>query len=204
MNSRFVFASIAVVVLGLVCVSGCRRGPARVSPPSISASSAGAAALAAYDADHDGKISGSELDRCGALKAALKQIDADGDGAITADEITARIECWQETKIGRMALGCTVTHNGRPLQNAEVLFVRETFLGTDVKTAKGTTDENGLAMISVEGSTPPGAAPGLYRVEVTKSGENIPARYNTQSILGQEVAVDAANILSGVVFHLKY
>jgi hypothetical protein len=30
----------------------------------------------------------------------------------------------------------------------------------------------------------PGVAQGFYRVEITKAGENIPAKYNTATILG--------------------
>jgi hypothetical protein len=32
-----------------------------------------------------------------------------------------------------------------------------------------------------------GLAPGLYRIRVTKDGVSIPARFNTQTILGKEV-----------------
>jgi hypothetical protein len=51
---------------------------------------------------------------------------------------------------------------------------------------------------------PPGVAPGLYRVEITKDGEDIPAKYNTDTVFGQEVAMDAKGIQEGIRFELKY
>jgi hypothetical protein len=195
------------VALSLIAASGCSRGPGRLLPPPINASSAGSEAVAMYDANKDGKISGAELDKCPALKTAMAQIDKTGEGAITADMITKRIENWQKSKLGRISLSCTVLHNGRPLPNAEVQFVPEKFLGGNIKTAYGKTDQNGVAMISVETtdrSDPSGAPPGLYRVEITKTGEDIPAKYNTATILGQEVALDAAGIREGIRFNLAY
>ena len=35
-----------------------------------------------------------------------------------------------------------------------------------------------------------GVPPGWYKVEITKTGENIAAKYNTQTILGIEIAPD--------------
>ncbi len=49
-------------------------------------------------------------------------------------------------------------------------------------------------------------APGLYRVVVTAPGMNIPAKYSTEAdtVLGQEVALDAAGIREGIKFDLKF
>lgn len=196
-----------VFAAGLLFALGCSGKPARLYPPSIDASAAGTQAIEMYDTNKDGKISGDELNKCGALKAALAQIDTSGEKAITAAMITARIKVWQNSKLGRMSLSCTVLHNGRPLPGADVKFVPEKFLGENVKEAVGKTDQNGVAMISVPTSgrtDPPGVAPGLYRVEITKAGENIPAKYNTDTTLGQEVALDAAGIREGIKFNLQY
>ena len=49
-----------------------------------------------------------------------------------------------------------------------------------------------------------GMCPGFYRVEITK-GSEIPAKYNTATVLGQEVAGDAARTLPAAVkFELEY
>ena len=96
--------------------------------------------------------------------------------------------------------------NGKPLAGAEVKFVPETFLGDDIKTASGKTNQAGMARLSVATTSradPPGVAFGLYRVEITKPGDNIPAKYNTETTLGQEVALDAPNI-QNIRFDLHY
>lgn len=195
------------LAVSLMVVMGCQRTPARLYPPSIDASAAGAKAIEMYDTNKDGKISGEELDKCPALKAAMAQIDTTGEKAITAAKITARIKAWQDSKLGRMSLSCTILHNGKPLPNAEVKFVPEKFLGDNIQTASGKTDQNGVAMISVptkDRQDPPGVAPGLYRVEVTSAAGDIPAKYSTQTTLGQEVALDAQGLREGLKFDLKY
>jgi len=181
------------------------KGPPRILPPRIDAAAAGTEAIKQYDANHDGKISGKELEKCPALKAAIAQIDRSGKGEITSEKIVARIKAWQDSKLGRLALVCRVTHNGQPLAGAEVKFVPEKFLGKNLKAAAGKTDANGMAMIAMKkDGLPPGVAPGLYRVEITKAGEDIPAKYNTETIFGQEIAIDAKGIQQGIKFDLKY
>jgi hypothetical protein len=183
------------------------RPPRRVFPPNIDAKAAGAEAIKLYDANHDGKISGKELKKCPGLKAAIDNIDPSGKGEITAEKITARIKAWQDSKLGRMSMACKVLHNGQPLAGAEVKLVPEKFLGKNVRTAAGKTEKNGVAMINIQPSGPretPGVAPGFYRVEITKAGEKIPAKYNTETIFGQEVAIDAKDVRKGIELDLKY
>lgn len=194
---------LAFMGLFVICV-GCSRGPSRVHPPKINASAAGTKAVELFDANKDGKISGEELDKCPGLKAALSRVDTSGTGDVTAGMITTRIKVWQKSRTGRMSFSCQVKKNGRPLQGAEVKFVPESFLGENIKEAIGTTDRNGMAMINIPGVTPPGVAPGMYRVEITKNGVNIPAKYNTETILGQEVASDAQDIQEGVTFEMQF
>jgi hypothetical protein len=188
--------SIISLLLGpaFVFVIGCggdRGDP--YWPPRIDAVAAGRAAIAEYDTNGDGKISGAELDRCPGVKAAIHQIDPSGNGAVTSETIKARIQAWRDSKLGRMFVKCRVVHNGRPVPSAEVKFVPEEFLGPIVPTASGTTDKNGVAIMSYRrvAGEPPGVAPGFYRIEIIKRGANIPAKYNTESILGLEIAMDA-------------
>ena len=53
-------------------------------------------------------------------------------------------------------------------------------------------------------TSPPGLSPGFYRVQVTKAGEKIPAKYNQKTIFGQEVAIDAEGVRNGINFDLDY
>jgi hypothetical protein len=215
MSQRWLVGCAVVLGVSLVAIAGCwNRGPSRVTPPPIDAAAAGNDAMKMYDGNHDGKISGAELDKCPAIKAAIAQIDIGGKGEVTAEMITARVRKWQDSRLGLMSLGCRVTRNGSPLPGATVTFVPEKFLGPNVQPATGKTDINGMAMLSVAPTNtapgaprqPPGVAPGLYRVVVTAPGLNIPEKYSTEAgtILGQEVAMDAKGIQEGIKFDLKF
>ncbi|MGA2066281.1 MAG: EF-hand domain-containing protein [Thermoguttaceae bacterium] len=195
-----------LVALGMsaLAVWGCGRAPSRVSPLGI-APDAARKALELYDADGDGFLEGAELDKVPGLKAALRQVDADHDGKISAEEIDARIASWRQSQVGRITVACKVTRRGIPLRGATVTFVPESFLGDELKTAGGTTDQFGTTTLSTaEPEALPGVSPGFYRVRITKSGDAIPARYNTDTVLGQEAAVDAQGIQAAVKFDLDY
>jgi hypothetical protein len=185
--------------------------PRRILPPAIDAKRAGKLAIEEFDTNKDGKISGKEFDKVPSLKSNLKRLDADGDGAVTAEEIANRIKfLHDELKIGRMSIRCIVLHNGQPLEGAEVKFVPEKFLGKNMKVARGTTDGTGMCRMSIDVGPDdfPGVYPGLplgfYRVEITKAGEKIPAKYNTATTLGVECSVDNMAIMRGIKFDLKY
>jgi hypothetical protein len=197
---------IGALTAALGLTFGCYSGsPSRVYPDKPDPHAA-ERAMELYDANKDGYLDAKELEKVPGLKAALRQIDLNNDGKISAGEISARIESWAASKLGRMALTCTVTHNGKPLGDAKVRFVPEKFLGGEIKTYEGTTDEHGGAPIFVAGTAVRGITPGFYRIEITKSGEPIPAKYNTETQLGQEVANDAARIVGGAILgiDLKY
>ena len=83
----------------------------------------------------------------------------------------------------------------------------EEFLGPNMKVATGKTDQNGTANISIPTSgqryDPPGVPQGFYRVEITKAGLNIPAKYNTETVLGHEV-VYGQEMFEPIRFDLKF
>ena len=183
-----------------------REAPRRIMPPAIDAKEAGKKALTQYDLDGDGAVGAQELDKAPALKAAVKNLDRNDDGKITAEEITARIKAWQDSKVGLMSLVCLVTLDGKPVEGAKVTLAPERFLGTEIKPATGVSDENGIANLTIpiapDSDLPSGMACGLYRVQVSwqKEGkELIPARYNTQTTLGREVALDAEGMQEGML-----
>jgi len=204
MSQRIASVSVLVVVTAALAAFGCFGGPSRVHPPGISASAAGSGAMEQYDTDQDGTVKGPELEKAPSLKAAIKQLDANSDGGVSADEVSDRVGKWQESKVGLMSLACTVKLNGKPLEGATVTFDPEKFLGTEVKPATGTTDKNGIANVSieVEKGEPGGVACGLYLVRISKQAggtEVIPAKYNTETTLGKEVALDAEGMQEAMV-----
>lgn len=195
---------VAVVsLIGLAAAPGCSNGPRRAVPPTYG-SDAGARALDAYDTNRDGAISGVELSRVPALRASLRQVDEDGDDRITAEEIDRRIESWEKSRVAEMPVRCKVLLDGVPLANAQVVFDPEPFLGPGVKSASGVTAEDGTAGMSVakEHLADPkfaGVACGWYTIRVTSSDRLIPDRYNVNSTLGCEVAIDAHWLGAGEV-----
>ena len=192
-------------------LTGCPRVPDGDMRVRLDANGIGQKAIAQFDTNRDGVIAGAELDKCPGLKAAIDRVDPDGTGKITAEMIAARVEAWDKSRIGRMPVQCVVTHNGKPLVGALVKFVPEKFLVDNYDghwTATGETNKNGRVMVTIPVSgdryDPPGVLPGFYRVEITKRGEKIPAKYNTETILGQEVAIDVKGIEESINFNLEY
>jgi hypothetical protein len=176
-----------------------------VKPPAINASRAGSQAMEQYDTNGDDVVSGAELDKAPALKAALARLDTNSDGGVSADEVTARVEAWQAMRTGLASVRCHVTLDGQPLVGAEVVFEPEEFLGEEIKTAAGKTNQFGDAAPTIppeerpDPTLPGGAHFGLYRVrisKVTNGRELIPARYNKESILGQEVSYDDPGMIN--------
>jgi hypothetical protein len=177
--------------------------------PGVDPYEAGLGALEQYDTNRDGKISGPELDAAASLKSNLAKIDLDNDNAVTADEIAARIRFWQTTKLFKVPapVRCIVFHNKQLLVGAEVKLVPEKFMRDMIKTAKGKTSFNGVADLNLENrepGDPPGVGPGFYRVEITKEGQEIPAKYNTKTILGVDTSMDNPAVYRGLRFVLEY
>jgi hypothetical protein len=208
MSSRLGFAVLAI--FSVVLYLGCDRQKPRVEQPPYSPSGEASKAMELYDTNKDGKIAGAELDKAPGLKAALKVFGTDKDKGVTKDHIVTRVNRWKESRIGRTTLSCQVFRNGQPLAGATVKFVPEKYEEEALtETATGQTNSLGMAMIALPPETGPDAPPpgmhlGIYRVEITKSGENIPAKYNTATELGQEVSLDNEELQRGIKFYLKY
>jgi len=198
----------ALVTFSLLTQSGCMRGPGRVVPPSINANSAGQEAIQMFDKNKDGKISGAELDAVPSLKEALPNFNPPStvEKGVTAANVTERIKKWQESRVGKIgSITCTVKRGGKPLAGADVKFVPEKFLGSNMPVCSGTSSVDGVAILSAPLQSTDdvsGVPPGYYRVEITKSGENIPAKYNTQTIFGAEIAPDTMR-RTQLIFDIK-
>jgi hypothetical protein len=186
------------------------NAPPRVLAPSYNPKENAALAMELFDADKDGKISGAELDKAPGVKAALDVMNTDSEKGVTKQDIAKRIQSWMDSKVGRMTIACTVLRNGQPLSGATVKFVPEKFLDKIMpEVAVGITSESGMAMISLPTSRgpdgdPPGIHLGMYRVEITKEGEDIPAKYNSETVLGQEASIDNIELQRGIKYDLKY
>ena len=205
--------SLMFVMLALVTLASCNSGPARVQQPYIDAGGAGSLAMETYDTNGDGVVSGEELEKAPGLKAALSRLDANGDHAVSADEVADRVRAWKDMKTGLASVRCHVTLDGRPLAGAKVVFEPETFLGGEVKTATGVTNQYGDAAPTVPPedrpapNLPGGVHFGLFKVRISKDAngaEMLPVRYNTETVLGQEISYDDPGMVNNnMTFTLK-
>ena len=198
-------------LLGASCLAaaiGCSSGPSRVEPPSIDAGGAASQAMETYDKDGDGAIAGAELDAATSLKASMATLDTNKDGKVQEDEIVARIEAWQATGIGATLTQSRVTLDGKPVAGAQVTFEPEPFLGDEMRTAIGETSANGIAIVSVPKEQrarpdwPAGIQLGFFKVRINKEvngQESIPAQFNKETILGQQVAPDDPALQSQLI-----
>jgi hypothetical protein len=193
-------------------LSGCFGGSSDYGPPEIDASDAAAEAIAIYDSNSDGALSGGELDQVPGLKGAQQRIDQDADGRITAAEIADRIGQWQDVGLGTMSVRVTVILDGSPLQGATVHFEPEPFLGDSVQPASGETGPEGSAQIAIPPAArsapdaPPGVHFGFYKIRISKQDggtERVPATFNSETTLGQEVAFDDPVVKQGIRLELK-
>lgn len=197
----------------MLALAGCGGGPERIEPPAIDAGAAGSQAVELYDKNGDGAVAGDELEAASPLKACLATLDADSDGNVTAAEVTRRVETWQGTRGGVTSVLVYVTMDGSPLPGATVTFEPEPYLGQEIQAAVGVTNIDGVAapMIPKEKrptpNMPPGMQLGLYKVRISKQAggtETIPAKYNAETTLGQQVAPDdPAVIRHRIEFDLK-
>jgi hypothetical protein len=212
-ESVFSFLSKGLVVF-VVCAAliGCSGAPSRIEGPAFDPSASAAKAMETYDKDGDGLITDKELDGAVSLKAAIKNLDSDDDNKISSEEIKNRIVAWQNQKIGLMQFQCIVTMDGSPLSGVKITFEPEEFLGDVIRGAEATTNIVGTATPVIppdqQGEDQPtGMDPGLYKVRfslLVDGKETIPVKYNSETIVGQEVSVDDPAISNNrVQYNLK-
>jgi hypothetical protein len=189
--SRFLISLL--ILLPIACGP---REEKRLEQPAMSADDVARKALEEYDTNNDGFLSAEELDRCPALKNSMELLDTNKDGKLSAEEIAARIRYYQELKVALISVRCAVTLDGKPLPGATVTFVPEKFMGMGAKPGTGITDSTGKAMLALTDPPAAGMNLGFYKIAVSLKDatgkETLPARYNSQTTLGQEIAPDVA------------
>jgi hypothetical protein len=194
--SRVIRIGGMVMALG---VSSCSSRPAAIQPVAISPGEASAKAIDLYDKNGDGLLSEDELTSVPALKKYKQLYDQDGDGAVSQREIADRIDQWEEQGVGIRSLNILVLLADRPLPGATVRFVPEPYLGDGPKVATGQCDRNGATKVTVAMEDLPealrtarlrGIFGGSYKIEVTHPKIKLPSCYNTNTILGEEIARD--------------
>ena len=188
-------------LFALIAAAGCSPKGATVTEaplPKYDADEIAKAALSEFDRNQNGSIEGTELNACPALKGALAEFDTNGNKQLTAEEIRTRVEAYGSGSTGTVQVSCEVRLDRQPLDGATITFTPEKCMGSSLKTGVGKTDADGrCAEYLLDGKTYRGLAPGLYRIQITKDGVSIPAKFNTQTTLGKEIF---HNPRAGMVF----
>ena len=198
---------LAAGLIMMFWLAGCDRKPTRAEVPALDPSSIASGAMAAYDTNGDGSIAGDELEKAASVtdhpQLHVKVIDKNTDGQISKDEIQSRVQTWIDHKTGFLTFSCFVKMDGQPLEGATVKYVPEPFMGGVVDQAQGVTDANGGAVMAIAQDKLPanlkgahGMRTGFYKVEITHPATSIPAKYNTETILGHEVASDSVGSIT--------
>lgn len=189
--SRNSFVLIVCLLFSPLLV-GCGAG---LTLPPVSPADAASNAMELYDENGDGTLDETELVACPALKAEVYEFDANADGKLSEEEIFGRLDTLYGRRVGLTPSECKVTLDGEPLEGATVKYVPDPLLGEGTtRPAEGVTDSAGVAKLSVAPEHIPDTLGGrkvmqvgLYRVEITHPSKDIPAKYNTETILGFEL-----------------
>jgi hypothetical protein len=194
-RQRRLHSLIALVTVAAVSAAGCAKRTEKLAPPEVSPASAAAKAMELYDADKDASLSKKELEKVPGILKVVGRYDADKDGKVSQGELQDRLEKFVNNQLGQMSYSCLVTMGGRPLQDAEVRFVPESFLEGMIQPAKGLTDAAGSAVMTLD---PALAAPGsvlglgvqwgIYKIQVSHPSARIPDRFGANSTVGLEIS----------------
>jgi hypothetical protein len=183
----------------LLLLSGCTQSASRIHPVEIDISSAARGAIEMYDKDGDGELAAAELDSVPGLKKHIDKYDTDGNQQVSRDEIAQRLTNWSNNKLAIMGDSYVFTLDGRPLAGATVTFVPEPYLEPHVKPASSITTPVGLARPShaeeflpksANGRPLYGVTSGTFKIQVNHTSIKIPPKYNSETILGDEIAYD--------------
>jgi hypothetical protein len=186
-------AGVILVTFATACLYGCSRGPSRVRPPEIDPKNAASEAIHLYDSNNDGSLDAAELAKCPGILTEIGAYDIDANGKVTQGEIAARITDLRKHGVGLTRLNCSVTINGRGLENATIRFEPEPYLGAEIQTAEGVTNARGMAQMAIPADKLPADQQdlkaihyGTYKVRITHPKVKLPAKYNTETTLGYE------------------
>jgi hypothetical protein len=185
-------------------LGGCGFSSASMEMPEWDPATAADRALTEYDSNGDRKLARDELKKCPGLLSSIKDFDQDADGSISGEELKSKLQEILGSGPALVELACVVTRSGRPVEGATVKMVPEPFMGETFQPATGVTERNGTAYPSISQETMPeeyrgriqGVHTGIYRVEVTHPNVAVPAKYNTQTELGQVVTLRTRDALT--------
>jgi hypothetical protein len=206
-RSALVIPSFAC--LALLLIAGCSSEPTPPPRFQVDPQRATEEAMKLYDKNSDGTLDAKELAACPPLIELLKNLKArfpEHPESLTAADISGRMEEWVKDPTTLQPGEVMVYLDGKMLEGATVKYEPEPFLGSSYHPHQGQTDTAGMATLDPELKGYPGIYVGLYRVRISKmvnGKETLPARYNTATELGREVATNLRDSRENIMFRLK-
>jgi hypothetical protein len=184
----------AVGLFSLAFAIGCSGGNSKVVEPKAAEFDPAAAAEACikqFDKNGSGSLDPAELADSPGLKSAFESIDADKSKSLSNTELTQRFTLYRGDATGAVPVAVVVVLDDVKVDGATVTFEPEAFFGGALPIATGTTDADGVCTaFTSNGSTASGLPCGIYKVKIEKAGAAIPAKYNSATVLGQEIVTD--------------
>lgn len=191
-------------LLGLflfIALAGCSRSAAVFEAPEVDPVAAAEQAIELYDSNGDLSLGKEELAKCPGVLARMQLYDLDGNGSVSKEEFTSHLQDFYKRGTGGTMLTAQIFYKGIPLSGATVILEPEPYLGGEVQTAQAVTSGAGLANLGI----PPEFVPehlrrmktvhcGTFKVRVTHPTIKIPAKYNTETVLGYETEVGNPNV----------
>jgi hypothetical protein len=142
------------------------------------------------DKNGDAQLDAQELAAAPGLAAGARLIDADKNGQVTQAELENEFAKYAEQRVGLRMAYFRLTYNGKPVRDAEVTFLPESFLSGTVQPAKGTTDGDGVVPPKTEGQDLLLIQLGCYRVQDAPPQVKVPDKYTRpESPLGAVVTL---------------
>lgn len=185
------------LLAGAPFLVGCDPGPKEFVAPPMNADAASAACLAEYDADKNSALNKAELAKVPGIAAHLDLYDIDKNGEVSGNELVGRLRRLAGEGTAMTNVTFQITLDGKALEGADVKLVPEKYFGDGPKVATGKTDNQGFVSPSISDADLKPEEMGLrgvrvatYRLEVTHPMFQLPAKYNTATELGVEVAPD--------------
>jgi len=195
--------------LMLAAIAGCSHEPTPPPRFQIDPQQAAEAAMKLYGKNGDGTLDAKELRASPPLAELLLNLKHRTPGhadTLTAADISGRLEEWLKSPATLFPATFMVYLEGRPLEGATVTFEPEPFLGSSYRAHQGQTNAQGSVNLDPDLPNYPGIYVGLYRVRISKKvdgKETLPARYNTETELGREIATGIRDNRENVFFRLK-
>jgi hypothetical protein len=187
---------LAAPCAAMLLVSGCNQGPSRIEAPDWDPPALAERIVSELDENGDAHVDGQEWTAAPGLAAGARFIDNDKDGRLSREELEARFQLYRELRVGLRSRPFRVTYKGRPVPDADTLFLPEPFLEGVIEPARGTTDQQGTITPQADGQDLLGMRVGYYRVQVTSPQGSIPKKYSdSATTLGADVSLaeDAAS-----------